>query len=128
MRYSGVRAQRSLAVLLLLASMFFFTSGLARRQAAPAEPSREHHGSIAGKVIDTSGKPIPKALVKLTDSVTEEVSTYKSGKNGEYKIINLVPGVYTLQAEAKGQQSDLSNVKVSNDVVTRQDLKVEPKK
>jgi len=97
-------------------------------QNAPKEPSRKHRGSMVGKVIDASGKPVAKATVRLTDSVTQEISTYESGKKGEYKIINLVPGVYALQAEADGRQSDLTEVKVSNNVVSRQNLKVEQKK
>lgn len=130
MQNSGIRAQRALVAIMLLLSgpMVFSVSAAVAIQDAPREPSRKHHGSIAGKVIDESGKPVAKAKVELTDSVTQEVSSYESGKNGQYKIINLGPGVYTLKAEADGRQSDLTQVKVSSDGVTRQNLKVNPKK
>ncbi|HWX53071.1 MAG TPA: carboxypeptidase-like regulatory domain-containing protein [Verrucomicrobiae bacterium] len=105
-----------------------FSVSAAGQRPAPEQPIREHNGSIAGKVIDASGKPVAKATVKLTDSVTQEVSTFVSGRKGAYKIIKLEPGVYTLQAEADGRQSDLIEIKVSNNAVTRQDLKLGPKK
>jgi hypothetical protein len=123
---------RVLALAAVVLGVTGFSVSAAGQRPAPEQPIREHNGSIAGKVIDASGKPVAKATVKLTDSVTQEVSTFKSakgkGKTGAYKIANLEPGLYTLQAEADGRQSDLIEIKVSNNAVTRQDLKLGPKK
>jgi len=97
-------------------------------QEVARKPDRTHTGAVTGKVVDESGKSVAGATVKLTDSVTEEVSTYTSDKQGEYKIVKLSPGVYRLQAEMDGRQSDVREVKVNNDTVTKQDMKIGSKK
>lgn len=124
-------------VLMLSGSMFFSLSAAAATQikqdqdsqvGAPNHTDSRADGSLVGKVIDASGNPVAKATVRLTDSVTREVSTYESDENGEYRFKNLAGGEYTLQAQAGGRQSDLTQVKVSSKAGTTQNLKVEPKK
>ncbi len=50
-------------------------------------------GAIAGRVIDTRGRPVPKATVELLDA--QEVSpmsdTVRTGRDGTYKFSGLVP-------------------------------------
>jgi len=127
-RSRWLNSATSRAAIALVVTMLATTQLWASQRPAPTQPDREHGCSIVGVVIDASGKRVANATVTLTDSVTQEVKTYKAAKNGQYEIIKLFPGVYTLQANADSRQSDLSQIKVSNNAVTKQDLKVELRK
>lgn len=59
--------------------------------------------AISGVVRDTAGKPLGGVHITLTGSQTSQ-STYQtaSGRSGEYRFTDVVPGEYTLSAELGG--------------------------
>ena len=57
-------------------------------------------GSVAGKIGDTSGAPLPGVTVTATfDGRTQSVTT---NSRGEYRLDGLAPGVYRLWASSPG--------------------------
>lgn len=59
-------------------------------------------GSITGFIKDQSGAVIPNANVTITSEATNEAHTVTSDAQGHYTVTNLLPGTYTMSAEAKG--------------------------
>jgi hypothetical protein len=56
-----------------------------------------YYGSITGKVVDTSGNPVPTAVV-LLDSTTQgsNVPEATTVNNGGYLLSNITPGLHTV--------------------------------
>jgi protocatechuate 3,4-dioxygenase beta subunit len=48
-------------------------------------------GSIAGTVVDRSGRPIPGATVVASDSVRPSTRTAVSDEEGRYRFTDLAP-------------------------------------
>ncbi len=75
-----------------------------RAQMASAE--------LSGNVLDTSGATIPNATITATNVGTGIVHSTVSEKAGDYVLIDLPPGDYTLAVEAAGfrklEQSGIS--------------------
>jgi hypothetical protein len=64
--------------------------------------SQTNQGRISGVVFDQSGGAIPAAMVAVTDvqrGITQKLVTDSAG---QYAALGLVPGTYTVRAEAKG--------------------------
>ena len=79
--------------------VFFFAFVL----AAPAVlRAQEFRATISGVVSDPSGSPVPGATVVATEIRTGTTTRTVSGSTGGYTIPFLLPGDYTLRAEAKG--------------------------
>lgn len=81
-------------------------------------------GKIAGRVIDAeTGQGIPFANV-LIEGTTMGAAT---DVNGEYVILNVPPGVYTLVASIVGyQRMRVTDVRVSVDFTTPLDFRLKP--
>ncbi|WP_420236583.1 carboxypeptidase regulatory-like domain-containing protein [Telmatobacter bradus] len=62
-------------------------------------------GSLTGTVHDASGASISGAWVVATETATNAHTRSISNARGEYELINLKPGMYTLKIEASGFQS-----------------------
>lgn len=62
-------------------------------------------GSITGQVTDTSGAVIPAAQVTLKNLGTSEIRMMKTGSDGLYQFVNLVPGSYSIKVDKQGFQS-----------------------
>ena len=79
-------------------------------------------GKIAGKVVDAkTGEPLPGANV-IVEGTTLGAAT---GANGEYFIINVPVGTYTLRATMIGYQAQVvKDVRVNIDLTTRVDFKL----
>lgn len=70
--------------------------------ANPSGEGRSSFGTISGTILDSRGKPVAGALVKiLRDGVNEIVKETKSGKDGSFTA-RLVPGRYLIRALADG--------------------------
>ena len=68
---------------------------------------------IGGLVIDPAGEVIPGAMVTATNTATGLKATVTSGPAGEYRLSQLAPGVYSIDATAPGfKQAILENVVV----------------
>jgi len=59
-------------------------------------------GGITGEVSDSSGGVIPSATVTVVDEQTSLSRTVKTNGSGEYSLVNLPIGAYTLTFTAEG--------------------------
>ena len=59
-------------------------------------------GTITGFVRDQSGAVVPNAQVTVTSEATQEKHTVSTDAEGHYTVTNLLPGNYTMDAEAPG--------------------------
>ncbi len=70
-------------------------------------------GNLVGTVLDASGATVPNATVTATNVATNVKSPTKANSRGEYRINNLQPGMYSIEAEASGfTRAELQNVSV----------------
>jgi hypothetical protein len=70
--------------------------------APSAARAQSFNGSIAGKVMDTTGAVVPNAELTLKNHATGVEVRRKSTDSGEYAFRNLVPGSYELRASSPG--------------------------
>ena len=62
-------------------------------------------GTISGTVMDQSEAVLPGANVTVTNVETGITRVVESGGNGQYRVPNLIPGDYEVQAESAGFQT-----------------------
>ena len=62
----------------------------------------QQRGSIAGKVVDAGGLPLPGATVSVSEQSTGFTRTVVTADTGAYSVPNLEPGVYTVVVEMPG--------------------------
>ncbi|HVE59755.1 MAG TPA: TonB-dependent receptor, partial [Pyrinomonadaceae bacterium] len=55
-------------------------------------------GAIGGKVMDPQGAVIPNATVTITNLGTNKATTVTTSGDGEYRVTNLEPGTYSVEA------------------------------
>lgn len=73
-------------------------------------------GTIAGQVLDMQGDPVPGATVTVLDTDFETVSNAE----GNFNILNVPPGTYSVRGSKSGYQSfTLTENIVSSDQITR---------
>ncbi|MGA2185713.1 MAG: carboxypeptidase regulatory-like domain-containing protein [Bryobacteraceae bacterium] len=80
--------------LLILLGLWAFTAPVALAQQASA--------TVNGVVSDPSGAAIPNAQLNLTNVNTAVMRSTMANGDGAYAFLNVLPGVYTLQASAPG--------------------------
>src|SRR6516162_3222606 len=59
-------------------------------------------GSIVGTVSDATGGSVPNAIVAVVNTGTSERRTAQTDAQGNYQLVNLVPGVYRIEIEKEG--------------------------
>lgn len=59
-------------------------------------------GTITGFVRDQTGAVVPNATVTITSEATDEKHTVTTDAEGHYTVPNLLPGNYSMTAEAAG--------------------------
>lgn len=64
--------------------------------------AQEFRGSITGRVTDASGATVAGARVAATNAATNSSVWAMTGESGDYTVLFLTPGSYTLTVEAKG--------------------------
>src|SRR5215469_16307854 len=64
--------------------------------------SAQFSGAIQGTVIDATQASVPEAVITARNTETGVVRTVKSSGEGFYRISNLPPGKYDLNAEKPG--------------------------
>ena len=81
-------------------------------------------GKIAGRVTDKqTGEPLPGVNVFIVGTSLGSATD----ANGEYVILNVPPGTYTLRASFIGYSTvEVQNLRVSIDRTTRQDFELQP--
>ena len=67
----------------------------------PAATFAQSNSNIAGVVKDTTGAVLPGVTVEAASpALIEKVRSVVTDSAGQYKIVNLVPGVYTRDVHA----------------------------
>src|SRR6516165_9597446 len=64
-------------------------------------------GAIAGRVEDSSGAIVPRAMVTITNKDTGIATATPVNSSGEYQVLALNPGKYSVKVTADGFQSAL---------------------
>jgi hypothetical protein len=67
--------------------------------------SQKQTGSIAGRVTDKEGKPLPGATVSISGPSLMGISSYVTSGAGLFRFPSLLPGEYELRAEMPGFKS-----------------------
>ena len=67
---------------------------------APTASAQVIYGSITGNVQDQAGAMIPNATVVVTNQGTQETRTTTTNSSGEYHVVDLAPGSYTVSIKA----------------------------
>src|SRR5258706_13787835 len=69
---------------------------------AAAASAQDFRGGITGRVTDESGGRLPGVTVTATNVATNVASTTTTNGEGDYNILYLTPGMYTLTSELSG--------------------------
>jgi hypothetical protein len=59
-------------------------------------------GTIVGTVRDSSGGVVPRATLTVTNAATGVAVTTPANESGEYQVLALIPGTYSVKASAQG--------------------------
>lgn len=79
------------------------STGVATLLVAPTiSRAQAVSGDITGVVTDAAKAVVPKATIKATNESTGVAYAATSNSVGEYRLVNLPPGKYTLEVEAAG--------------------------
>src|SRR5262245_35300465 len=83
------------------------------------------YGSLVGNVVDQNNATVPGATVTITNKGTGQVRETVTNAEGEYSIINILPGSYDLKVTKQGftsfTQTDLT---ITANNVTRSDVEM----
>ena len=63
---------------------------------------QDARGRIAGRVLDQSGSPVPRATIEATQDATQVKFTATTNESGSYELLYLAPGTYSLAVTAPG--------------------------
>src|SRR5262249_20061302 len=87
----------------------------------------QFNASVTGKVIDPSGALVPRAKISVKNSETNRVQSAITGDSGVYRISQLPPGTYTVEAEANGfRKATIGPVVVLAEQPLAVDFRLEP--
>ncbi|MBK7601902.1 MAG: TonB-dependent receptor [Acidobacteria bacterium] len=110
------RQHRSLLISLLMIFVFF--------AGANAQTST---ATLKGSVADSSGNVTPGATITLTSRLSGLKKVFSTDSAGQYTFTFLEPGVYTLEAQAKGfKQYRNDNIQLAVGQSAELDLSLEP--
>lgn len=84
---------RTICMTIVLVALFFASSAL---------QAQILYGSITGTVTDPTGAVVPNVVVTITDQGTGALRSIKADAVGNYSILNVLPGRYTLDVEKTG--------------------------
>jgi len=59
-------------------------------------------GTIVGRVVDASGAVVPRATVTVTNKATGVVANTTTNDTGEYEVLALIPGTYSVRVSSQG--------------------------
>jgi hypothetical protein len=80
--------------------------------AAQFAPAQDFHGSLVGTVQDVSGARIPSAKVVIRASESSIERQASSDAGGEFRLDDLLPGMYHVAVDAAGFAQASSDVRV----------------
>jgi outer membrane receptor protein involved in Fe transport len=79
------------------------------------------YGILKGKIVDTDGKPVIGATVRVQGTTLGAAV----GKNGTFTIANITSGSYDIMIRAVGKKETIKKVRISADDVTNLDVTLE---
>jgi hypothetical protein len=85
---------KALGTLLAMLLTLGLTSSLASAQVL--------YGSLVGNVTDQNGAAVPGATVTITNKGTGQVRETVTNSDGEYNIVNVLPGSYDIKVAKQG--------------------------
>jgi len=80
----------------------FFCVVLALAAASITASAQDFRGAITGRIVDASNARMPGVTVTATNVATNVASTTTTNGEGDYSILFLNPGTYTVSAELSG--------------------------
>ncbi|MBH0156312.1 carboxypeptidase regulatory-like domain-containing protein [Fictibacillus sp. 5RED26] len=85
-------------------------------------------GNLIGTISDSNGVSIAGAVVQILDATRAVVTTVLTQSDGAYRVLDLLPGIYTMIVSARGfEQRSLSVFIVANETtITNLPLAFEP--
>jgi hypothetical protein len=94
------------------------TSRVSPGREAPAlkmssRPAAATDAGLSGTITDPSGAVIPGVTVVATNSVGEIVRSAATDQRGQFRMVDLVPGNYRIEAQAAGFQSESFSAEVA---------------
>jgi len=89
---------------------------------SPAVAQRTTTGTVAGKVLDTSGAVLPGVAVSLTSPDALGQFSGVTDSQGVYRVTNLPPATYDVRAELSGFQTVIRKAPVRLNAVTEVDF------
>ena len=93
-------------IFFVVLSLFFLSTGLCLGQAVDSQ-------QITGVVTDSTGAALAQAEVTVINQATRVARTVRSNDNGNYTVLNIPVGVYTVTTTMPGfKKSILSGVNV----------------
>jgi hypothetical protein len=102
-----------IAALLLVGALAF----------APGASAQSAGGTVAGKVVDKGGAPLPGVTVTATQKGTGYERDTQTGSDGAFRLPSLQAGTYTVKADLSGFGTvNVDDVKV--DVATTRNLEI----
>jgi len=81
---------------------FLFIAVSCAPYAVPASAAAQNGGTIAGALVTEQGRPLRRAVVKLTGGVPPTTRTATSDTNGRFVFAGLPQGIYRLSAAKPG--------------------------
>jgi hypothetical protein len=94
---------------------------------APCATAQSTQGLITGTITDTTGAAVPNAMVMVTNTQTDVSLKTKSDATGQFRVLNLVPGLYSVHVDAEGFESvDLEHLLLQARQQLRSDVKLTP--
>ena len=119
-RTAGVAEQGRLLVVLAALAVSLLLPSILRGQATIST------GNINGTVLDPSGAAIPGAKITVTHIDTGVTTNLTTNSSGLYNSGSIVPGEYSVKAEAKGFETseEQVNVRIANNTAIDFSLKV----
>lgn len=79
---------------------------------APVAAFAQQTGSIAGRAVDSSGGALPGVTVEASSPSLPSARVVVTGENGDYRLVALPPGAYTVTFTLSGMQTLTRNAQV----------------
>jgi hypothetical protein len=93
----------------------------------PFAIAQSTQGLITGTITDATGAAVPNAMVNVTSAGTGIAIQTKSDSSGQFRVLNLVPGLYWVHIDAEGFESvDLEHLQLLARLQLRSDVKLTP--
>src|SRR5258708_21089826 len=92
--FPQLRNRRIQTIVFLFQAVVLLLPGVSRAQVATA--------SINGTVTDSSAAAVPGAKVSLTNVATNVAQSTITNDTGNYVLVNIIPGRYTLSVSKEG--------------------------